>query len=188
MSETRSHLYNQQEVNAIVAEKLEPLLDFGAWGGASSSVSLNRINRPSNLITIRHLGPFFRWMREVPLASTKECRPNSVAFVETPAVMTFGNDLPRRPAIWACGVAVGSGVSVPIMRQASSSSAPRIFPELPAILGCDLGVSNGRWVDQGLSRLSSAIPSFYGTHKGWNSLCWDRDDRGDRCLRPLCGT
>ena len=59
MSETRSHLYNQQEVNAIVAEKLEPLLDFGAWGGASSSVSLNRINRPSNLITIRHLGPFF---------------------------------------------------------------------------------------------------------------------------------
>jgi hypothetical protein len=44
MSETRSHLYNQQEVNAIVAEKLEPLLDFGAWGGASSSVSLNRIN------------------------------------------------------------------------------------------------------------------------------------------------
>ncbi len=46
MSETRSHLYNQQEVNAIVAEKLEPLLDFGAWGGASSSVSLNRINRP----------------------------------------------------------------------------------------------------------------------------------------------
>ena len=61
MSETRSHLYNQQEVNAIVAEKLEPLLDFGAWGGASSSVSLNRINRPSNLITIRHLGPFFRW-------------------------------------------------------------------------------------------------------------------------------
>ena len=29
MSETRSHLYNQQEVNAIVAEKLEPLLDFG---------------------------------------------------------------------------------------------------------------------------------------------------------------
>jgi hypothetical protein len=116
MSETRSHLYNQQEVNAIVAEKLEPLLDFGAWGGASSSVSLNRINRPPNLITIRHLGPFFRWMCEVPLASTKECRPNSGAFVETPAVMTFGNDLPRRPAIWACAVAVGSGVSVPIMR------------------------------------------------------------------------
>jgi hypothetical protein len=59
---------------------------------------------------------FFRWMREVPLASTKECRPNSGALVETPTVMTFGNDLPRRPAIWACAVAVGSGVSVPIMR------------------------------------------------------------------------
>ena len=32
MSETRSHLYNQQEVNAIVAEKLEPLFGFRGVG------------------------------------------------------------------------------------------------------------------------------------------------------------